>query len=49
MLMPEINYISKGKCFGPKQVHLPDKSRAIKGLVVCNGFDLKSFDPGTEV
>ncbi len=26
------------------QLGLPDKGRAIKGLVVCNNWDLESFD-----
>ncbi len=26
------------------QLELPDKGRAIKGLVVCNNWDLEPFD-----
>ena len=46
----DINSMSRGECLVPKQAQLstmhaqlglPDKSRAIKGLVVCNNRDLE--------
>ncbi len=47
--MRDINSMSRGviKGLGPKQAQyhtqfgLPDKGRAIKGLVVCNSWDLE--------
>ena len=39
--MRDINSMNRGKCLGPKtgathaQLGLPDKGRAMKGLVVC--------------
>ena len=44
--------MSRRECLGPKtgatqynaQLELPDKGRAIKGLVVCNNWDLEPMD-----
>ncbi len=47
-----INSISRGNALAPSgkthydaHVGLPDKVRAIKGLVVCNNWDLEPFGP----
>ena len=49
--MRDIDSMSRGECLGPKQaqlstmqLELPDKGRAIKGLVVCNNWDLEPWD-----
>ena len=49
--MRDINSMSRGMPWpktGATQYHvqlgLPDKDRAIKGLVVCNGKDLEPLD-----
>ena len=50
--MRDINSMSRGECLGPKtvathyhaQLGLPDKGRAINGLVVCNNWDLEPWD-----
>ena len=53
--MRDINSMSRRECLGPKQAQLntmhtaqlglPDKGRAIKGMVVCNNWDLETFGP----
>ena len=49
--MRDINSMSKGNALaykGSTQYHvhlgLPDKGRAIKGLVVCNNWDIEPLD-----
>ncbi len=49
--MHDINIMSRGNVLAPTgttqyyaQLGLPDKGRAIKGLVVCNNWDL-AFRP----
>ncbi len=51
--MRDINSMSRGNVFAPNrrnsvpctaQLGLPDKCRAIKGLVVCNNWDLEPWD-----
>ena len=50
--MRDINSMSRGECLGLQtsaaqyhaQLGLPDKGRAIKGLVVCNNRDLEPLD-----
>ncbi len=47
--MRDINGMSRGVLLGPKQAQLStlrllDKGRAIKGLVVCNSWDLEPLD-----
>ncbi len=46
--MRDINSLKRGECIGPKQAQLITMhnwdlkiSRAIKGLVVCNSWDLE--------
>ena len=47
-----ITTMSKGECIGPKkdathyhvQIELLDKGRAIKELMVCNGWNLEPFN-----
>ena len=62
--MRDINSMSRGNALAPKQAQLntmhaqlglPDKGRAIKGLVVCNSWDLLNgpalgcYQPSPEV
>ena len=52
--MCDINDMSRGECLLPRphtgatqyhaQLELSDKNRAIKGLVVCNGWDVEPLD-----
>ena len=46
--MRDINSMSRGECLGATHYHaqlgLPDKGRAIKGLVVCNSWDLEPLE-----
>ncbi len=51
MYMREINSMSRGNALAQNrrnqyhaQLGLPDKGRAIKGLVVCNSWDLEPLD-----
>ncbi len=49
--MRDINSVSMRECLGQKQAQLntiklglPDKGRVIKGLIVCNSWDLEPWD-----
>ncbi len=50
--MRDINSMIRGECLSPEtgatqyhaQLGLPDKGRAIKGLVVCNNWDQEPLD-----
>ncbi len=46
--MRDINSMSWGECLGATQYHAqlghPDNGRAIRGLVVCNKWDLEPLD-----
>ena len=49
--MHDIDSMSRGNALAPNsatqyyaQLGLPDKGRAIKGLVVCNSWDLEPWD-----
>ncbi len=42
--MRNVNSMSRCEYLGPNHAQLPDKGRAIKGLVVCNDWDLEPLD-----